>query len=82
MNSEPNIRASLVAEHTQHAPEQQETVFQPGFSFYAAFSSILVIALAAALDATSLSVALPVRRYSAQSPKSEITRATDHFKRP
>jgi len=33
--------------------------FKPGLRFYAAFSSLCIINLAAALDATSLSVALP-----------------------
>lgn len=35
--------------------------FKPGWRFYTAFSSLCVVMLAAALDATSLSVALPVR---------------------
>ena len=35
------------------------TTFQPGWRFYSAFSSLLVITLMAALDATSLSVAIP-----------------------
>ena len=34
--------------------------FKPGPRFYAAFGSLCVVILAAALDATSLSVALPV----------------------
>jgi MFS family permease len=34
--------------------------FQPDFRFYAAFGSLCVVTLAVALDATSLSVALPV----------------------
>ena len=33
--------------------------FNPGWRFYLAFSSLLVITLMAALDATSLSVAIP-----------------------
>ena len=37
--------------------------FQPGFRMYAAFGSILIVVLAAALDATSISVALPVRPF-------------------
>lgn len=36
--------------------------FDPGWRFYACFTSLCIISLAAALDATSLSVALPVRR--------------------
>lgn len=34
--------------------------FNPGWSFYASFISLCIITLAVALDATSLSVALPV----------------------
>jgi hypothetical protein len=34
--------------------------FDPGWLFYAAFTSLCIITLAVALDATSLSVALPV----------------------
>jgi hypothetical protein len=34
--------------------------FQPGWRFLAAFGSLCIITLMAALDATSLSVALPV----------------------
>lgn len=42
--------------------------FKPGLRFYLAFSSLLIITLAAALDATSLSVALPVSSLFTQSP--------------
>ena len=34
--------------------------FKPGWDFYASFTSLCIITLAVALDATSLSVALPV----------------------
>lgn len=34
--------------------------FKPGLRFYAAFGSLCIVILAAALDATSLSSALPV----------------------
>ena len=34
--------------------------FNPGWRFYASFTSLCIITLAVALDATSLSVALPV----------------------
>ena len=34
--------------------------FNPGWRFYAAFTSLCIITIAVALDATSLSVALPV----------------------
>ncbi|KAL8932570.1 MAG: hypothetical protein Q9216_006780 [Gyalolechia sp. 2 TL-2023] len=40
--------------------QQVEEVFKPGKSFILAFASICIITLAAALDATSLSIALPV----------------------
>lgn len=42
--------------------------FQPGWRFLAAFGSLCIITLMAALDATSLSVALPVCR----SPQSSV----------
>jgi hypothetical protein len=40
------------------APEPEK--FQPGWRFLAAFGSLCIITLMAALDATSISVALPV----------------------
>lgn len=40
---------------------KQPDSFQPGWRFLAAFGSLCIITLMAALDATSLSVALPVR---------------------
>ncbi|KAG4025220.1 hypothetical protein MFRU_063g00100 [Monilinia fructicola] len=54
----------------KHGPEDKITItadledsdppFNPGLRFYLAFSSLCVIILAAALDATALSVALPI----------------------
>jgi hypothetical protein len=41
------------------APELEK--FKPGWRFLAAFGSLCIITLMAALDATSISVALPVR---------------------
>jgi hypothetical protein len=41
--------------------------FQPGWRFIAAFGSLCIITLMAALDATSLSVALPVRETTLNS---------------
>ena len=38
--------------------------FKPGWRFYAAFTSLCIITLAVALDATTLSVALPVNSIS------------------
>ena len=35
--------------------------FNPGWRFYTSFTSLCIITLAVALDATSLSVALPVK---------------------
>ena len=40
--------------------EKSHPVFQPSRSFLFAFISVLIITLAAALDATSLSIALPI----------------------
>ena len=42
--------------------------FDPGWRFYASFTSLCIISLAAALDATSLSVALPVREIVSLAP--------------
>ena len=56
-----------VAVREQATPENLETnqvsskPFNPGWRFYTVFTSLCVISFAAALDATSLSVALPVR---------------------
>jgi MFS family permease len=41
-------------------PEETKSEFKPGMSFYLAFVSICIVTLAAALDATSLSIALPI----------------------
>jgi hypothetical protein len=46
---------------------KQSNKFQPGWRFLAAFGSLCIITLMAALDATSLSVALPVRFSSCTS---------------
>ena len=43
------------------APSTDSEAFNPGWRFKAAFLSLCVIVLMSALDATSLSVALPVR---------------------
>ena len=42
------------------ALEEVKPVFKPGKSFILAFTSICIVTLAAALDATSLSIALPI----------------------
>jgi hypothetical protein len=53
-------------------PKQSET-FQPGWRFLAAFGSLCIITLMAALDATSLSVALPVRCSPCPTPRCWLT---------
>jgi hypothetical protein len=50
---------SEAASEKLQAPEPEK--FQPGWRFIAAFGSLCIITLMAALDATSISVALPVR---------------------
>lgn len=42
------------------SPSAPPDSFKPGWRFYASFVSLCIITLAVALDATSLSVALPV----------------------
>ena len=42
------------------APSSLLNEFNPGWRFYTSFTSLCIITLAVALDATSLSVALPV----------------------
>lgn len=72
---EPGSRTSVpnMTEETANVPTPPSSIpspsasvrkpppkFSPGWRFYVCFSTLLVIALAAALDATSLSVALSV----------------------
>lgn len=45
---------------SEKSQESSESTFNPGWRFLAAFASLSVITLMAALDATSISVALPV----------------------
>ena len=49
-----------VAPTRNEQPAATASTWAPGWAFYAAFGSLLVVTMAAALDATSLSVALPV----------------------
>jgi hypothetical protein len=56
-----------VSEKLQAAEPEK---FQPGWRFIAAFGSLCIITLMAALDATSISVALPVRQKSYAPCKS------------
>jgi hypothetical protein len=57
--SEPS--ATTITTETDEIPE-----FRPTRRFWAAFGSLLVVILASALDATSLSTALPVRDFCVQ----------------
>ena len=56
LQSQP-LNDSTSERSTSPTPEK----FQPGWRFIAAFLSLCIITLMAALDATSISVALPVR---------------------
>lgn len=58
----PSIKAQLPdeASNPHHLHPEPNAVFKPGKTFLLAFASICIITLAAALDATSLSIALPV----------------------
>jgi hypothetical protein len=47
-------------EISQQSKSEDVEVFKPGWRFFAAFGTIGVVNLAAALDATTISVALPV----------------------
>jgi hypothetical protein len=60
-SSPPNEISSDVEQPQSIAsPEEVRPAFKPGRSFILAFISICIITLAAALDATSLSIALPI----------------------
>ena len=70
-----DIDTSVVSSHGQSLTEKQADVgnvseadytvsaeyFNPGWAFYTSFTSLCIITLAVALDATTISVALPVR---------------------
>jgi hypothetical protein len=61
LSSPPNEISSDVEQRQSIAPpEEVKPAFKPGRPFILAFTSICVITLAAALDATSLSIALPI----------------------
>ncbi|KAL9619139.1 MAG: hypothetical protein Q9160_006228 [Pyrenula sp. 1 TL-2023] len=53
-------RSSLIDQSQDAAPAEEKADFKPGRSFILAFFSICIITLAVALDATSLSIALPI----------------------
>ncbi len=63
---EPNVIENEAKSEPPSQPATGEVTippadtFNPGWRFYAAFTSLCIITLAVALDATSLSVALPV----------------------
>ena len=56
--SQPRTGEVTVSELT--SPSAPPDSFKPGWRFYASFVSLCIINLAVALDATSLSIALPV----------------------
>ncbi|KAJ4346292.1 hypothetical protein N0V95_005502 [Ascochyta clinopodiicola] len=62
--AEPELDSSNAQVVPRPSPEQFDPkaseTFQPGWRFLAAFGSLCIITLMAALDATSLSVALPI----------------------
>ncbi len=53
--------------------------FKPTLPFYLCFITLSVITLAVALDATSLSVALPVRLAHSGANRTRLTSILDHF---
>ena len=55
-----SIPQPIAREDRLSASSETET-FDPGWRFFASFASLCIVTLAVALDATSLSVALPVR---------------------
>jgi hypothetical protein len=73
--SPPEIERKVTAEQNTRSgsPSPASSIskpgkpdFNPGWRFYVAFATLSIITLAAALDATSLSVALPVGHRSAK----------------
>ena len=64
-NKEDRIDAPIAREgpnsNTLDTSSNKMTIFDPGYRFYLAFSSLAVLAMMVSLDGTSVSVALPVR---------------------
>lgn len=62
LSKERNSEISLSSNNTPALPvlETLKPDFKPSTSFLLAFASIMIITLAAAIDATSLSIALPI----------------------
>ncbi|KAF2277437.1 MFS general substrate transporter [Westerdykella ornata] len=58
--SQENNKETLNSSSSSAKSSEALEAFNPGWRFYAAFASLCVITLMAALDATSLSVALPI----------------------
>jgi MFS family permease len=58
---------------SERSPSPAPEKFQPGWRFVAAFLSLCIITLMAALDATSISVALPVSAWSKHVPPCYLT---------
>ncbi|OCL11843.1 MFS general substrate transporter [Glonium stellatum] len=59
-NQESALKEEARAPSEKSSASTTESGFNPGWRFYLAFSSLSVITLMAALDATSISVALPI----------------------
>lgn len=57
---QPPQSSTESANTLDHVSSSPPDKFDPGWRFYASFISLCIITLAVALDATSLSVALPV----------------------
>ena len=71
--SQPNgfsIEARICTCHQHHAQSKGAT-YNPGIWLYMAFATLGILTIMVALDATSLSVALPVRRYLVHSKWEE-----------
>ena len=69
-NQDPALKEQSRApsEKSASTTESSSAAFNPGWRFYLAFSSLSVITLMAALDATSISVALPVGVFFPMAP--------------
>ncbi|MCJ1284408.1 hypothetical protein MMC26_003740 [Xylographa opegraphella] len=73
---EPGLR-SLALSMTP--PEKTLPAFNPGWRFYLAFVTLSIITLAAALDATTLSVALPIIAHDINGTAIEVFWAGTSF---
>jgi MFS family permease len=66
---------------SERSPSSAPEKFQPGWRFIAAFLSLCIITLMAALDATSLSVALPVSALNIESPPQHLANTAQSMAR-